>query len=237
MLAHTLTYLGYLKCLRLENCELDESHVRLLSQSVSTMSTLKELDLSGNKGIGPVMLHGDCLKTLHTLKLARTGLSDSSIGTLCHCKLANIEELDLSGNPIGSCGVVKLVDAIVNDCLPTLTKLGLADNMIDSEGVAILANSFKHIPHLSNLDLSYNEMIGPRGIEALFNNLVLVPNLETLKLNGVRLQRRLCVTFPKLYRTLCSYNLDLSWIEHELELGTFQEEKIQMLRDVYKQPQ
>ncbi|MEV6238544.1 hypothetical protein [Lentzea sp. NPDC051838] len=158
------------------------------------LPVLEHLDLSGRWGGSPhyarpsLQLVGDGgavavasagLKRLKTLRLSAAGVGPDGLAALL--ALEGLEELDVSGNPMGSLpdvpawGSLRTLD--LADCglgdadlamLPTvasLVSLSLAYNNFSSEGARALA-AWPVLPQLWSLDL-HDHTIGDDGLAAL----------------------------------------------------------------------
>lgn len=181
---------------RLSHLDLSNNHVgadgvrRLLS---TDLPVLEHLDLSGGWGGSPHYARPDVqpvgdggatavasagLGTLRTLKLSATGLGPDGLSALL--PLDGLEDLDVSGNPMGglphlpawgSVRTLNLADCGLGDAdvaaLPSetsLVSLSLAYNTFSSDGARALAE-WPVLPQLWMLDL-HDHTVGDDGLSA-----------------------------------------------------------------------
>ncbi|XP_029935044.1 NACHT, LRR and PYD domains-containing protein 12-like [Myripristis murdjan] len=177
-----------LKTLRLSGCRLSESSCASLASALKSNPHLTELDLSYNdlqdsgvKLLSDLVESPNC--SLKTLRLKHCRLSESSCASLASALKSNphLTELDLSENKLQDSGV-KLLSAGLESPNCRLKTLRLTDCQVADEGCASLASALKSNPHLTELDLSYNDL-QDSGMK-LLSDLVESPNcsLETLRL-------------------------------------------------------
>ncbi|XP_029935054.1 NACHT, LRR and PYD domains-containing protein 12-like [Myripristis murdjan] len=177
-----------LETLRLRWCSLTESScVSLASALKSNPSHLTELDLSDNKlqDSGVELLSAGLQSPkcrLETLRLSDCRLTESSCASLASVlkSSAHLTELDLSENQLQDSGV-KLLSAGLESPNCRLKTLRLKNCNITDEGCASLASALKSNPHLTELDLSENQL-QDSGVK-LLSDLVESPNcsLKTLR--------------------------------------------------------
>ncbi|XP_072019332.1 uncharacterized protein [Amphiura filiformis] len=167
-----------------------------LSQSFQHTPALQHLDLPSNS-IGSDGASALAQSFQHTPALQHLNLYDNSIGSDGASALAQsfqhtpaLQHLNLDGNSIGSDGASALAQSFQHT--PALQHLNLDSNIIDSDGASALAQSFTHLSELKSLDLSYNNSIGPEGVEYLFRNLIYLPKLEKLDLDVITLYEKEC---------------------------------------------
>jgi len=176
-----------LQRLNLEFRLLSEGDVGLLAEELKVISTLTELNLSGN-GIGDQGATGlaEALKvnsTVRVLILSRNGICDQGATGLAEALTVNstLTELHLDGNEIGDQGATGLADALkVNS---TLTLLDLAGNGIGAQSATGLAEALKVNSTLTELKLDGNS-IGDQGTTGLAEALTVNSTLTELHLDG-----------------------------------------------------
>jgi len=154
-----------------------------LSESLLFASKLQHVNLSDNTFSGkaaPVLAQALQKQTkLRTLVLNFTGLGDAGVKELASkLESAVLETLDLSGNDITSQGahhVVKLVK-------PSLIKLHLDDNELESSGAKIIAAGIE-TTNLRELHMSTNSISQIGGI-AIVKSVIKLQNLQVIELNA-----------------------------------------------------
>ena len=147
------------------------------------------------------------LRNLTSLNFAGTGLEDG-ISLLPLSILSELTLLDLSGNRLRSQSWGHLSDAL--KYLPKLTELYLKNTSISEQGITALSAAFRHIPLLKHFSITLSTngsfaaladgfryiqklkylhvlpesySIKCEAIEALFRNLVYLPQLDELYLD------------------------------------------------------
>ncbi|XP_029935042.1 NACHT, LRR and PYD domains-containing protein 12-like [Myripristis murdjan] len=211
-----------LKTLRLSRCCLSESSCASLASALKSNPHLTELDLSENQlqDSGVKLLSAGLESPtcrLETLRLSGCRLSESSCGSLVSALKSNLHltELDLSDNKLQDSGV-KLLSAGLESPNCRLKTLRLTDCQVTDEGCASLASALKSNPHLTELDLSYNELLDS-GVK-LLSDLVESPNcsLKTLRLSHCSLSESSCASLASALKSNPHLTeLDLS--ENELQ--------------------
>jgi len=169
-----------LKDLRLSCCDLDNERMRMLCDEIVGNSSLKRLDLTGNKKItsvgwqafSTVLHHPNC--KLVQLRLFRTVLNDAAahvLGTaISGC--SSLKDINLAYNTrctycsVSSAGWKSLLNQL-SQSQSTLVKLNLYNNQVDDAGLAALAD----IGALKSLDVGCNYSITPSGWWTFFNSL------------------------------------------------------------------
>ncbi|XP_036416826.1 NLR family CARD domain-containing protein 3-like [Colossoma macropomum] len=172
-------------------CDLTEKSCAVLSSALSSnYSSLRELDMSGNKlQDSGVKLLSAGLKSPHCklekLELYNCNLTEKSCAVLSSALSSNsstLRELNLSGNKLQDSGV-KLLSAGLKNPHCKLEKLGLYNCSITEEGCAALFSALKSNPsHLRELNLLSNKP-GESGVK-LLSDLLKDPHckLEKLKI-------------------------------------------------------
>jgi hemoglobin-like flavoprotein/Ran GTPase-activating protein (RanGAP) involved in mRNA processing and transport len=176
--------------------ELDVSSNTIGAQGAMTLAAspavrrLRMLDV-GDNGLGDAglaaLLGAPYLTGLRRLRLAQNGITASGVALL-GVTPAELNDLDLSGNPVGPTGAMAMrgvlgrmrlsrlmVDdcglgadgcaAIAEDAPATLVRLSLAGNAIGADGAARLA-AVDAAHRLTDLDASHNDL-GAAGLAAL----------------------------------------------------------------------
>uniref|UniRef100_A0A667ZLU6 NACHT domain-containing protein n=1 Tax=Myripristis murdjan TaxID=586833 RepID=A0A667ZLU6_9TELE len=160
-----------LKTLRLRRCRLSESSCASLASALKSNPHLTELDLSENElqDSGVELLSAGLESPncrLKTLRLRSCGWTESSCASMASALKSNphLRELDLSENQLQDSGV-KLLSAGLespNCRLKTLRQV----NSGGGSSCASLASVLKSKPHLTELDLSENQL-QDSGVELL----------------------------------------------------------------------
>jgi CheY-like chemotaxis protein/Ran GTPase-activating protein (RanGAP) involved in mRNA processing and transport len=190
-----------IQLLHLSSCSMDGKIILELLLNLSEESRLIELDISsnhiGSSGLGMII---DFLESSTSKKksepnlvmpyLRRLNFSDNS---LCNKSItmltrivarrslrASIIDLHLSFNNIGSSSIEILMNKLMNH---NLVRLSLDNNDIGDSGCQIVAATLMSMPHLSSLNLSFNQ-IGCRGITSLMKALLGCESLTYLGLSG-----------------------------------------------------
>ncbi|XP_029921621.1 NACHT, LRR and PYD domains-containing protein 12-like, partial [Myripristis murdjan] len=187
-----------LKTLRLSGCGLSETHCETVASPLKSNPHLTELDLSENqledsgvKLLSAGLESPNC--RLKTLRLNGCGLSESCCASLASALKSNshLTELDLSENQLQGSGV-KLLSAGLESPNCSLKTLSLRSCRLSESSCASLASALKSNPHLTELDLSENQLQGS-GVKLLSAGLE-SPNcrLKTLRLRSCRLSESSC---------------------------------------------
>ncbi|XP_029935765.1 NACHT, LRR and PYD domains-containing protein 12-like [Myripristis murdjan] len=192
---------------RLRYCSLTESSCASLASALKSNPHLTELDLSGNRlqDSGVKLLFAG-LKSpncrLETLRLSDCWLSESSCASLASALKSNphLTELDLSENQLRDSGV-KLLSAGLESPNCRLETLRLSDCWLSKSCCASLASALKSNPHLTELDLSENQL-QDSGVKLLSAGLE-SPNcrLETLRLRSCGFSGSCCASLASALKS------------------------------------
>ncbi|XP_029926817.1 NACHT, LRR and PYD domains-containing protein 5-like, partial [Myripristis murdjan] len=165
---------------RLRYCGLSESSCASLASALKSNPHLTELDLSENelqdsgvKLLSAGLESPNC--RLKTLRLSGCELTRSCCASLASALKSNphLTELDLSENDLQDSGV-ELLSAGLESPNCRLKTLRLSDCGLTESSCASLASALKSNPHLTELDLSVNQL-QDSGVE-LLSALVESPN-------------------------------------------------------------
>ncbi|XP_029925623.1 NACHT, LRR and PYD domains-containing protein 12-like, partial [Myripristis murdjan] len=169
-----------LKTLRFSGCELSETHCETVALALKSNPHLTELDLSENQlqDSGVELLSAGLESPncrLEILRLRSCMLSKSSCASLASALKSNphLTELDLSENRLQDSGV-ELLSAGLESPNCRLETLRLSECSLTESSCVSLASTLKSNLHLTELDLSYNEL-QDSGVE-LLSALVESPN-------------------------------------------------------------
>ena len=189
LLADQLNRLPELIALQIENSEMGEKEAIAVSRCLPSLSQLKMINLSDNPlghGIIELAEHLNCVPGLISLQLGNTQMREEEAIAVAQClpSLSQLKGLDLSANQLGHgiCQLTKYLKYVSN-----LTVLELHTSGMDEKQVSELARALKHVPKLSELDLSENPL--GRGVPVLIQHLSSVPKLHKLDLGGVKMTK------------------------------------------------
>lgn len=189
-----------IQLLHISSCSMDSKSILQLLSHLSVDSKLSELDISsnhiGSKGIGIIVdfLEGEKYRkksnTVVMPNLTRLNFSDNNLcneGITILTRLvakrsmkASISDLHLSFNDIGSSSTETLMNKLMNH---NLVRLSLDNNKIGDSGCQLVAATLMSMPHLSCLNLSFNQ-IACRGVTALMRALLGCESITYLGLSG-----------------------------------------------------
>lgn len=173
-LASQLSQSLYLQVLNLARNHLNDEEIILIANAVHSMYSMKVLDLSGN----------NCL-TEGCIALKEAIISHSAMEAYG----SGLNELDLSGNPIGYEGVSHIAEALgKND---TLKSLKLSNCEIDDDGMKVLQAALSTNKCLTILDISHNIsnkiFVASAQAESQANQLILNIREDPLIVNADRI--------------------------------------------------
>ncbi|XP_029935752.1 NACHT, LRR and PYD domains-containing protein 12-like, partial [Myripristis murdjan] len=208
-----------LETLRLSGCELSKTHCEVVASALKSNPHLTELDLSENDLVdSEVKLLSAGLESpncrLETLRLSDCRLTESSCASLVSALKSNphLTELDLSDNQLQD-SAVKLLSAGLESPNCSLKTLRLSHCSLSESSCASLASALKSNPHLTELDLSENQL-QDSGVKLLSAGLE-SPNcrLKTLRLTDCQVTDEGCASLasalksnPHLTELDLSYN-------------------------------
>ena len=161
----TLNYLGKLLLQRLTLKKCGIGNMQELSSALSSCTTLKYLDISGNY----IDSHGACLlaKAVNKTSVEELDMSDCDIENsairefLSHLACTTLKYLNISGNDIDHIGAHHLVLALKYNIV--LEKLDISDCRIGNDGIASIFSALRTSTALKVLDVSENSF-GTNGI-------------------------------------------------------------------------
>jgi len=169
--------------------QLDNERFGILCDGLLGNSTMKKIDLGGNKKITsvgwrallPVLQHPNC--KLVELNLCHNEINDEGAIILGSALSgSSVKNIDLSFNQsISSRGWQTLLNHLTQN---SITHLNLSHNRIDNNGLAALTS----ISTLKSLDICCNQLIGRAGWQSFFDSLRMrETQLEKLDLtcNGI----------------------------------------------------
>ncbi|XP_029900670.1 ribonuclease inhibitor-like, partial [Myripristis murdjan] len=192
---------------RLSDCELSKTHCETVASALKSNPHLTELDLSENKlqDSGVELLSAGLESPncrLKTLRLRFCWLTDSCCASLASALKSNphLTELDLSENQLQDSGV-ELLSAGLESPNCSLKTLRLRSCWLTKSCCASLASALESNPHLTELDLSENQL-QDSGVKLLSAGLE-SPNcsLKTLRLRRCRLTESSCASLASALKS------------------------------------
>ncbi|XP_059849532.1 NACHT, LRR and PYD domains-containing protein 3-like [Hypanus sabinus] len=200
---------------------LTDSGAEDLVSTLSTNTSLTELDLSANKlGDSGVKLVSAALRNpeckIQKLVLTRVGLTDYGAEVLVSAINTNpsLTELELSANELGDSGV-KLVSAALRNPECNIQTLGLSNVGLTDSGAEELASALSTNTSLTELELGANELTD-RSVPALRRLILTVPSLEEIRVDGNEFSE----TGVKELRSLQGVRPELRVFCEHLNVGT-----------------
>ncbi|XP_050962281.1 NACHT, LRR and PYD domains-containing protein 3 [Labeo rohita] len=206
---------------QLNKCGVTDKGCAVLASALSSNpSSLRDLDLSGNKlQDAGVKLISDGLMDPHcnleSLQLNDCGVTDEGCAALASALRSNpshLSYLDLTGNKLKDLGI-NLISSILDDPHCKLKTLRLVDCGVTDKGCAVLASALRsHPSQLRELNLSRNKL-GPSGVKLLSNGLEDPHcNLEILRLMNCGITYEGCAALASALRSNLSHlrHLNLS---------------------------
>ncbi|XP_029935759.1 NACHT, LRR and PYD domains-containing protein 12-like, partial [Myripristis murdjan] len=222
---------------RLSDCRLSKTHYEVVDSALkSNPSYLTELDLGENKlqDSGVELLSAGLESPncrLKTLRLSHCMLSESSCASLASALKSNphLTELDLSENKLQDSGV-KLLSAGLESPNCSLKTLRLRHCRLSRSSCASLASALKSNPHLTELDLSENQL-KDSGVKLLSAGLE-SPNcrLKTLRLTDCQVTDKGCASLASPLKS----NPHLT--ELDLSYNKLQDSGMKLLSDLVESP-
>ena len=185
-----------LKVFHLANSSLGAESLRMLLRGLGPLCPVQELSIASNdigpsgaialvefletKGVArhPAMPFLDRLD-LSNNKLGNDGMSRLTRAISKRVKVCFVD-LRLSNNEIGHGGIETIMNKLLQH---KIVSLSLDKNAIGDQGCQLVAASLQSMPHLSRLNLGFNQ-IGSRGVNTLMRTLVGCESITYLGLSG-----------------------------------------------------
>jgi Leucine-rich repeat (LRR) protein len=171
-----------MKRLYMDDNQMDENDVNVLSRALPLCHTIQEISLNDNRigDDGLKALAQNIPYSLHVLMLSCNGIGNDGAKALAEGLYGSqITRLDLSRNEIGNEGVMAISKALPNT---QLIRVGLSYNFIGDEGVIELSKIVLE-SHLEYIELSANQ-ITEVGISKLLSVLSFTNNRIKLTSGG-----------------------------------------------------
>ena len=210
-LTQQLQHCTKLTTLNLYKTNLQEDHIKILSELFPKVSNLQVLDLSDNT-VGMATGHltqqlQHCTK-LVTLNLHNSSLKEDHIKILSELfpKVSNLLVLDLSDNTVGM--AIRHLTQQLQHCTK-LTTLNLHNTSLKEDHIKILSELFLKVSNLQVLDLPYNNV--GMAIGHLTQQLQHCTKLSTLNLHNTSLKEDHIKILSELFSKVSNLQvLDLS---------------------------
>ncbi|XP_029109061.1 NACHT, LRR and PYD domains-containing protein 3-like isoform X2 [Scleropages formosus] len=214
-----------LETLRLNSSNLTGKCCEQLASTISSNSSLMEVDLSDNdlQDSGVKLLSSAVVSVhskLETMRLSCCGVTEEGCFSLASALRSNpshLRELDMSGNHIVDSGVISLCVLLV-DSSCKLEKLRLFDGQELKRDPTTLASVLcSKLSELSELDLS-NSHIGDSGVDllcAVLEDPHCTP--ETLRLKGCKLSAKCCEGLASALLSNCDTLRELDMSDNDLQ--------------------
>ncbi|XP_062299551.1 LOW QUALITY PROTEIN: NACHT, LRR and PYD domains-containing protein 12-like, partial [Scomber scombrus] len=228
-----------LKTLRLTGCYLSDTHCEALASALKSNPHLTHLDLSRNilydselKRLSAGLESPNC--RLKTLSLERCSLSEISCASLASALKSNpsshLTELDLRYSNLKDSDVKLLCDLKESPDY-RLETLRLTGCYLSETHCEVVASALKSNPHLTDLDLSDNEL-SDSAVKHLSAGLE-SPNcrLKTLRLELCRLSEISCASLVSALKSNPSHLTELHLSRNDL-----QDSGLKQLCDLLKSP-
>jgi Leucine-rich repeat (LRR) protein len=191
---HSLSRLCSIEHLNLsDNCvhRLPDALQKRFCAALGELTTLRRLDLSGNKFSSPALApalatHLPALHRLTRLSLDNMAIGAGNAEVLAPplASLSLLQHLGLDNGGVGPRGATALAEPL--QTLTNLHTLNLIGNNLQSDGARVLAPALAALWQLEELRLSCND-IGPLGAAALAEPLSHLSAMQRLRLDRNRL--------------------------------------------------
>nr|KAF6475069.1 leucine rich repeat containing 31 [Rousettus aegyptiacus] len=184
-----LATLGRLEVLDVHQCSLTTGDVLSLTQVIPLLSSLQELDLSGNKNVGSssenLLSRLRFLPVLKSLLINSCALERETLTALAEASihLSALEVFSLSWNKCVGGNMKLLLETL--KLSTSLKVLRLSSCSLVTEDLALLASVIQtgHLTKLQKLDLSYNDSICDEGWAIFCQNVCLLKELTELDIS------------------------------------------------------
>mmetsp|Transcript_20121 Transcript_20121/g.43688 ORF Transcript_20121/g.43688 Transcript_20121/m.43688 type:complete len:639 (+) Transcript_20121:129-2045(+) len=187
-----------LKELNLENNQIGDDGIAVLTKSLFNNTALKELKLSFNCNITQAgwRVFSTCLQNsnsaIEKLDVSSTNIADEGVTALGHAlsnntklKTLNCYDLNSNGIPQVTATGWKAFFSCLRNPVSALQQIDLRYSSIDEGGLAVLANALASNSTVKMLDLSHNLQINSTGWQSFFMCLESSTfSLEELHLQG-----------------------------------------------------
>ncbi|CAD5114059.1 unnamed protein product [Dimorphilus gyrociliatus] len=196
-----------LTSLNLQNCNLTEKQLVYLGEWIKTCSSIKQLDLGGNRSmfcgykmiIDNLKSSSDSITSLNFYGCNLTEFQATNLKDLLVC-CSNIQSLNLAWNRNMGYGIQSIINSLKSSC-NTIKTLNFCGCDIRETQLISLAELLSICPKLELLDLSYNTKMN-YGLKEVINTLkTSSDNLTSLKVIGCRLTHDQVDTLKELLLT------------------------------------